>query len=156
MKPQTKEEVLACLNESIENGKKIVQIIATADERINGGDPKFAESVLENKHRLRLLKCYAEEEGENSPGFLEVYYDLNEEGVESLLISFNVKPDPDPEKCEWHTYKTPYECIEQFADTLASLQQSYYDEEMFEGTVWEWKNTDLNGKLYEVNIKEEK
>ena len=155
MKPQTKEEVLACLNESIENGKKIVQLIATADERINGGDPKFAEKVLENKHRLRLLKCYAEEEGEDSPGFLEVYYDFKD-GTESLLIAFNVKPDPDPEKCEWHTYKTPYENVEDMADILSKLQQDYYDNEMFEGTVWEWKNIDLNGKLYEVNIKEEK
>lgn len=155
-KLQTKEEVLACLQTSIANGKMLIQIIAKTNEKLNGGNECFEREVLENKHRLRLLKCYDEKDGEDSPGFLEVYYDKDDEGKESLLIAFNVQPDPDPLKCVWHTYQTAYENIEELAETLANLQQDYYDEEMFEGTVWEWKNVDLDGKVIECRITEEK
>jgi hypothetical protein len=152
-KLQTKEEVLACLRESIENGKMLITLLSKGIEMSKGGDGELKDDVLKNRHRLRLLKCYEEKEGEDAPGFLEVYYDKDDEGNESILISFNVKPDPDPKKCEWHTYKTPYENVEDMAEMLAHLQQTYYDEEMFEGTVWQWKNVDIDGKLIQCNIR---
>ncbi len=154
-KLQTKEEVLACLKASIENSKMIIRIIAAANMSFNGGTDGYENEVLEKEHRIRLLKCYDEKEGEENSCFLEVYYDKDAEGKESLLISFNAEPDPDPEKCVWHTYQIDYEHIEEMAETLAYLQQRYYEDEIFEGTVWEWVNASLDGKIVECKITED-
>ena len=162
-KLQTKEEVLANLRASIANGKIVVAALATVKSVSDkSGEPvgelaELDEEVLKNDHRLRRLTCYNEEDGEDSQGFLEVYYDFKKEGEkESLWISFNVEPNNDePEKSVWHTYSTPIENIENFAEILSKLQQDYYDNDMFEGTVWMWKNVDLQDKVLEVKFRED-